>query len=280
MNNSTENHVQERCLFRRAAGTVALLAMPLAIITTPIAWQVLAGLFNVTNQCSTSSAGLVWSISALANHGLLTILLATAWAEAVAFAMLGVIQVLILAKNIKQQHRKHMSMFVGICILVGLVTGNEIVVWIRAVSILAPHGMVAWMTSMSASLMVLAAAYTLFGGTGIEWELAHAPDSYPREPKLFRKDMHNVGLGFLINTLALIATLMLALFNYPKPQPSIVLWNMFCCACLVICELIVFTNYKDAIRELQNHERSLRHMDECDNEYDEEPDDEDEDIDK
>lgn len=103
MNNSTENNIQERCLFRRAAKTVALLAMPLAIITTPIAWHMLAGLFNVTNQCSTSSAGLVWNISALANHGLLTILLATAWAETAAFAMLGVIQVLVLAKNIKHK---------------------------------------------------------------------------------------------------------------------------------------------------------------------------------
>lgn len=173
-----------------------------------------------------------------------------------------------------------MSMFVGICMLVGLVTGNEIVVWVHAVPTLAPHGMVAWMTSLSASLMVLAAAYTLFGGIGIEWELAYAPDSYPREPKLFRKDMHNVGLGFIINTLALIATLMLALFNYPKPQPLIVLWNMFSCTCLAICELIVFTNYKDAIRELREHERNLRHYDELDEEYDEGPDDEEEDENK
>lgn len=117
MNNSNENHVQERCLFRRAAKPVALLALTLAIVVSPIAWHMLAGLFDVTNQCSTSATGIVWSISAVANHVLLSAILAIACTEAAAFAALGVVQLLILYAQYKYKAKLALHVLLDLLII-------------------------------------------------------------------------------------------------------------------------------------------------------------------
>lgn len=171
--------------------------------------------------------------------------------------------------HIKQQQKDHLIQFVGISALMGLVIGHELVVWIHAVNTQSQHGVVAWMISLSAGFMVIAAILTLHGSTSIEWELAHTPNTWPREPKQFREDIHSIGLSFIYIIMTLITTIILATCNYPSPQPSIVLWNMFSCVPLAICDLVVFMNYKDAIRELWEHERCSRHTEEVDEEVDE-----------
>ena len=103
MHSLDENPIQERSLFKRAARTFALIALPVAIVIVPVFWNILTKLFDVTNQCSTSSAGLIWSFSALANHAILSMLLAIACTEAAAFVLLSILQVASMLSKIKHK---------------------------------------------------------------------------------------------------------------------------------------------------------------------------------